>query len=58
MEESGMSDFEEYTTWADMEHEVEEIITESMTRPLTPDEAACIAFHARVRCIKPRDHHA
>lgn len=56
-----MSDFEdarEYTTWADMEHEVEDIITESMKRPLTPDEAACIAFHARVRCIKPGNHHA
>jgi hypothetical protein len=53
-----MSDYEEYTAWADMEREAEEIITESMRRPLTPDEAACLAFHARVRCIKPRDLHA
>jgi hypothetical protein len=42
----------------EMEQELEEIITEAMKRPLTADEAHCVAFHCGVRFTKPWSHHA
>lgn len=51
-------DGQRLVTDRDLEHELEGIIGEALKRPLTPDEAHCVAFHCGVRFIKPWSPHA
>lgn len=54
-----MPEPDEYVTEQDLEHELEDLISESTTRPLTHDEAQFVAFQCGVRFMAPyRSSHA